>query len=137
MWGVSMVSRVKDETEKMGRAGRKVSCTLSRPSSFLSFHSWNAEKLMRLQAEPPARVGQAVVHGERRISRALGAVHRLQEEVAELQILEVLRAESALGIDQLHLASRTHVQLRSGLGAHAEPVELGRRRESSVVFHGD
>lgn len=49
--------------------------------------SWYPEVLMGLKAKTPDRVGEAVGNGRLGVRVALGAVHRLQEEVSEIQIL--------------------------------------------------
>ena len=41
---------------------------------------------MCLQAEPPGRVVQTVAQGQLRVPLKLRAVHRLEEEVTEIQI---------------------------------------------------
>ena len=46
---------------------------------------------MCLQAETPLRMREAVLNGEPRVLISRGAVHRLQEEMLEVQILVKLR----------------------------------------------
>ena len=46
---------------------------------------------MRLQAQPPLRVGQAVLYGQPGVLRPPGAIHRLQDEVLKRQVFERFR----------------------------------------------
>src|SRR5687768_1139927 len=63
-------------------------------------HLRNSEKLMRLQAEPPARMLQAVLKGGRGIGLPLGPVHRLEKEVTEFESLELGGIGTCLREDQ-------------------------------------
>src|SRR5438128_9160729 len=97
----------------------------------------NAEKLMRLQAESPARMGQTVVERMPGVRLARGAVHRLQEEVAEPEPLVALRLRAVLGIDQLELVSGGHHQRSVGLRAHPQPVDPRPPCNGAVPPHSD
>src|SRR5690348_14477121 len=98
---------------------------------------WNAEKLMRLQAEPPARMRQAVLERGPRVPLPVGPVHRLQKEMTEGQRLEPFRLGPDLRVDQLQLVSGPQQQLRPRFGAHADPVQPGGRKPSAVRLHRD
>ena len=88
----------------------------------------NPEKLMRLQAEPPAWVGQAVVKCGRGIGLAVRSVHRLEEVMAEAELLELVRRRTRLRKNQLDLIATGDNELGPGLGTHAEPVDAIRGR---------
>src|SRR5688500_10839692 len=75
----------------------------------------NPEKLMPLEAAPPARVRQAVAQGGVGIGLQLCSIHRLKEEVSKRQALEELRLGAGLGKYQLDLVSGSDHQLRARL----------------------
>src|SRR6478736_5758778 len=89
----------------------------------------NAEKLMRLQAEPPARVRETIL--ER------GPIHGLKKEVVEREVGVALRRRAVLGIDQLELIARADHEVSLRLGAHAHPVEACRRVHGAVGLDRD
>ena len=57
----------------------------------------HAHNLMHLHAQSPARMREAVADGGRGVGLASGSVHRLEEEVPEVEPLEALRLRSRLG----------------------------------------
>src|SRR3954447_16635013 len=81
--------------------------------------SRNPEKLMRLQAEPPAWMVQAVPKRCGGIGLPVRSVHRLKEEVAEPEILEPIRLRADLRVNQLDLVASHGNHPGPGLGAHA------------------
>src|SRR5437868_12452755 len=97
----------------------------------------NAEKLMRLQAESPARMGQTVVKRGPGVRLPRGAVHRLQEEVGEVEALVAVRLGTVLGIDQLELVACGDHQRSGGFRTHAQPVDSRRRRDRAVGLDRD
>src|SRR5919108_1227166 len=99
--------------------------------------SRNAEKLMRLEAESPARVVQAVAERRRGIGLASRPVHRLEKEMAEVERLEPRGVGARLGIDQLELVAPAHLQWGTCLGTHTEPVDTGRWLDRAVGLHRD
>jgi hypothetical protein len=56
-----------------------------------------------LKAETPAGVLEAVLNCERGVGISLGTVHRLQEEVLEIEFLDFSRAQGGLGKNELEL----------------------------------
>ena len=56
---------------------------------------------MDLQAEPPLRVRQAVLDRQRRVLVPLRAVHGLEQEPVEAEVLERLGRGARLGVNQL------------------------------------
>src|SRR6185312_1607536 len=102
-----------------------------------SRRSWDAEELVGLEAQAPARMGEAEIDGERGVARALRPVHRLQEEMAERQALEILGRDSGLRKDQLQLVAGAERERRARLGADADPVEAAGRRAGAVGLDGD
>src|SRR3546814_3362042 len=79
--------------------------------------SWNAYVLVGLQAQPPLRVLQAVLHGLLGMGGARRAVHGLQEKMLEVQVRVGFGAGVGLRVDQLefvaalddHQIGRAHV----------------------------
>ena len=92
---------------------------------------------MRLEAQAPPRVLEAVARREFGVRLELGAVHRLQEEVFELQPLELRGSNPMLRVDELQLVARALLDHGASLGAHADPVDTGRRLECAVRFDRD
>ena len=78
---------------------------------------------MGLQAQPPLRMRQAVLDRQPGVLLAVGAVHRLQQQVREVQVLEPLRRRAVLRIDQLQFVAAGQRSGRAGLRADADPVE--------------
>src|SRR5262245_13704224 len=97
----------------------------------------NAEKLMRLQAESPARMREAIFERSARVRFARGAIHGLKKEVAECEVGVALRRRAVLGIDELELIPRPDHQVGLRLGTHAHPVEAGRRVHGAVGLDRD
>ena len=60
---------------------------------------------MGLQAEPPLRVGEAVLERELGVAREVGPVHRLQEEVVEVAASNVSGWAPGLREDQLQFVA--------------------------------
>src|SRR5215207_5786068 len=88
----------------------------------------NAEKLMRLQAQSPARMRQTIGECGARVRLALRAVHRLQEKLPKRESGVALGLAAGLRIDQLELVARGDDERCFGLRTHAEPVDARRRR---------
>ena len=87
-------------------------------------------------------MGHAVRDGGGRVCRhdvPVGAVHRLQPEVAEGEAVEAgrMRGGFTLGVDELELVARREPERRASLGAHADPVDPGRGGLRAVGFDGD
>src|SRR2546427_10096477 len=97
----------------------------------------NAEKLMCLQAESPARMCKAIRQRGARVRIPRGAVHGLEKEVPEVQALVSRRLGPLLWIDQLELVAAGHDQGCVGLGTHAQPVDARRRHHGAVALDGD
>ena len=92
---------------------------------------------MRLQAEPPAWMRQAVLQRGRCIRLPVGAVHRLQEEMIETEMGKLVRLRTDLGKDEFELIPAGDDQVGSGLGTDAEPIDALLGFQSSVRLHGD
>src|SRR5579871_1233367 len=99
--------------------------------------SGNAEQLMRLQAESPLRMLQAIAQSEFGVFLATWAIHWLQEEVPEVQMLEALRLCSLLREDELQFLPGLEDERCARLGTHANPINAGRRQLRAVGFDGN
>ena len=67
----------------------------------------------------------------RRLAARLGAlVHRLKQEMGEVELFEPARIERVLRIDELQLVAGTLHERRAGLGAHADPVDRARHGQA-------
>src|SRR5205807_5205138 len=82
-----------------------------------------ADELVRLNAQAPAWVTQAVVDSELGVACRFGSVHWLQKEMLEIQPLEFLRRRVVLRIHQLELVSVCLHEGRAGLRTHADPIK--------------
>jgi hypothetical protein len=94
---------------------------------------------MRLDAEPPFWMGEAI--GDRRldIESSLGRalVHGLKQEMSEVEAFEHLWLDLLLRIDQLELIARALLKLNARLRAHADPVDGARHEKGAVGLDGD
>lgn len=95
------------------------------------------QHLMQLQAEAPFGVGHAVVCGGLGVFGLLGAVHGLEEEVLEVQVLDVGGREVRLGVDEFEFVAPGGQEAGAGFGADAEPVDAGGGLSGAVGFDGD
>src|SRR5580698_5030569 len=75
----------------------------------------NSKQLVCLNAQPPARMIEAICERKGGVRLTVGTIHGLQEEMAELQLLELLRLGACLRIDQLQLVATQLLELRAGL----------------------
>jgi hypothetical protein len=80
---------------------------------------------------------QAVPDGFTGVPLPVGTIHRLQEEVAEGELLETGRFGTGLGEDEFEFVSLSNNQFSPRLGAHANPRDPGREGPGSVGFDGD
>src|SRR4051812_19289048 len=86
------------ENARSGAPRRSRSGMRSRCSS-------DADHLVRLDRKAPLRVSEAVFDGRSRVRVALGAIHRLQEEVVEVETHEALRRRITLRKHELQLVA--------------------------------
>ena len=91
---------------------------------------------MGLQRQAPARP----LHDQpdRRLQRFLAplAVHRLNEEIGEVPLLQRCRVDSLLRPDQLELVAALLDDIRSRLRADAQPVDSLDRGQGAVALDG-
>ena len=87
---------------------------------------------MSLQGQAPGWMGKAVLDGSLSVLIDLRSVHRLKEEVIELEIFEVGRVSPVLRKYQLQLTSSIEHERRTRLRAHADPVQALNRRLGTV-----
>src|SRR5437899_2257464 len=93
--------------------------------------SANSKHLVRLQAQPPGRMPQAIVHRLRHVAGEVRTVHRLQGKALESKAGEIFRRRLRLRIDELQFVTGPDTQIGAGLGADAEPVETRRRLDGA------
>src|SRR5258706_124563 len=86
-------------------SGSRTSCGTRVPTQSLETRLRDPQDLVRLQADPPARMRQAVFHRQPRIAFALRAIHRLQEEVTEIELFVLLRLGPGLRKNELQLVT--------------------------------
>src|SRR6267142_3577139 len=96
----------------------------------------NAEDLVSLKAQSPARMLEAIPHSEFRIAYALRAIHGLEKEVIERQLFEQLGFCALLRKDQLQFIPVSKHEFASSLRADADPVDPLRSRMSAVRLNG-
>src|SRR6185369_14764467 len=97
----------------------------------------DTERLVRLQAEPPLRMAQAVVDHACGIVGDLGPVHRLQREAREGEVREILRPRAGLRVDQFQLMPVPDHELGTGFRADADPVDASGHLDGAVGFDRD
>src|SRR5438105_14884943 len=97
----------------------------------------DAKCLMRLQAEPPLRMAQAILDRARRVLYHVRAVHWLQREPFEIEVGKGLRRRVGLRVDQLQLLAAADHEVRAGLRAGANPVQAVRGTEGAVGLDAD
>jgi hypothetical protein len=79
---------------------------------------------------------QTISHGKRRVLFAHWAVHWLQIEVIEFQILIFLGLGAELGKDQLQLITPQEDRSGSSLRAQTNPINAWRRLHSAICLDG-
>src|SRR5476649_1852116 len=92
---------------------------------------------MGLQAQLPLRVAFAGLDRQRGVEGGQRTVHRLNEEIIEVQAFvgrQVLLGLRDYDLDFIALADH---QLGTHLRADADPVDAGRHRQGAVGFDGD
>ena len=78
-------------------------CAASKLKDFVSSHISvvvcvsDAERVVRLQAESPLRMAQAIVDGARGVFARFRPVHRLQREPLEIELRKIFRAVPGCG----------------------------------------
>ena len=72
---------------------------------FEYFHLRDPEVFMGLKAETPAGVFEAVLNRLGGVGLPIGPVHRLQEEVLEMELLDLGGPQGRLGKNKLELVS--------------------------------
>ena len=94
---------------------------------------------MCLNAEPPFRVREAI--GDRSVDivggLCLALIHRLEQEVGEVQAFERGGLDLALRVDQLELIAALNDDRGGGLGADADPVDADGDRLRAIRLDGD
>src|SRR4051794_12859272 len=94
-----------------GRATRPGGSRRLAAPTGINPRSGNVQDLVRLQRQPPLRMLQAVRQRQPGVALALGAVHRLQDEMPKIESLVLLRFSARLRKDQLQLVAMRQRQL--------------------------
>ena len=68
---------------------------------------------MRLQAQVPLRMAEAVSNGRSRIGGTVGPIHRLKPEMGEFQHFQIRGIQSRLGKYELEFRSGSQTQGRA------------------------
>src|ERR1039458_6862786 len=97
----------------------------------------NPKQLVGLQAQPPARMIEAIRERQRCVQLAARPIHGLQEEMPEGQLLKPLRLRSRLRIDQLQFVSAALLEPGARLRADTNPIQSRRSSNGSVCLHSD
>src|SRR5258705_1079270 len=97
----------------------------------------NADDLVGLEGEAPARMPEAVVDRLARVGVARGTIHGLQKEMLEVEGLEALGRRFGLRKDELQLVAAFQRERHGRLRAHAHPVDALRWCEGAVGLDGD
>lgn len=84
---------------------------------------WNTEQLMGLETQSPLRVCETVAQSEPCVFLTPRTIHRLQKEIAKVEVLEPLRLSTILREDEFQFVSGMDNKLCSRLWAHANPID--------------
>ena len=78
--------------------------------------------------KPPSRMREAVLDGRGRVRVSVGPVHRLQEEVGEVEVLVALGLAALLAVDELQLVARGRPRPRPRPSGSCTPSRCRRAR---------
>lgn len=94
---------------------------------------------MRLYAEAPARMGQAISDCLASVVSEVRPVHRLNEEILEVEVLEQRRIKLRLRKNELELAAFPLNEIGPRLGTDTNPVQAcrGDLRSVGLDCHGE
>src|SRR6516225_3167270 len=92
----------------------------------------DTQVLMRLHAQPPLRMPQAIIDRARGILGNVRAVHRLQREALKGKTREILRLGTCLRINQLELMATAQHEVCTRFRADADPVQPLRSLDRAV-----
>ena len=81
--------------------------------------SGNPDDFVGLQTQPPLRMTHAIRDGRLQMLLTIGAIHGLQKEMLEVQLLELLWHRTGLRKDQLQFRPAGQHQRRAGFRADA------------------
>src|SRR4051794_13737167 len=87
--------------------------------------SRDPENLVRLQAQAPPWVGFAVSNCQLSICRRVRAIHGLQQEMVEFQVLIQVWLGTTLREHELQFVATVNLQRCPRLWAHADPINAG------------
>src|SRR5258708_8127447 len=123
-------------------------CAASKRNDFVNSHILilkpclmptlsDAERLVRLHAESPLGMAQAVVDRPRGVLGRVRTVHRLQREPLEGKAEVVLRRGALLRIDQLQFVTPAYHEIGAGFRADANPVHALGRGDRAIGLDAD
>src|SRR3984893_13949147 len=123
-------------------------CAASKRNDFVNSHILklesclmpmlsDAERLVRLHAEPPLRMAQAIVDCTGGVLDHVRAVHRLQRKPLKGKAEVILRRRACLRIDQLQFVTPAYHEIGAGFRADANPVHALGRRDGAVRLDAD
>jgi hypothetical protein len=92
---------------------------------------------VELEANPPTRMTKAVAEGLLGVLVNLQPIHGLQDEGAEIKMLEVSWSEPLLGVDKLQFVAVIYHDGSASLRADADPVDTWRNRNGAVGLESD
>lgn len=95
----------------------------------------NAEHFVGLKAQSPLRMLKAVLHRLRRVQGPIGAIHRLQEEMLEREVLEQVGTSPLLRKHELEFIPSSQRKICPRLRTHADPVKIGGGRFRAVCLN--
>jgi hypothetical protein len=80
---------------------------------------------------------KAIAHGELRIVYSLGTIHRLQEEITEVEPGKARRVRSFLRKDQFEFMAGAQHKIGLSLRTDANPIDLAWGQLCAIGFNGD
>src|SRR5262249_7218520 len=99
--------------------------------------SSDSEEFVRLDAELPLRVGNAIGDGLLSVLPQRRTIHRREREPLEVKIAELLRRYTVLGEHEFELVTSADLQLRPGLGADTHPIDARGELDRAVCLQSN
>jgi len=92
---------------------------------------------MRLQAETPLRIFQAISDGRLDIGSLRRTIHRLEQKMVKGQFGIGWGQGARLGVDEFEFITAVQQERRTRFRADTEPIDAGRAQDRAIGFDGN